>query len=339
VDDLPTNELFRSQKQKVGTSSMVSSVVRDWNDRNKTRKADVSHEVVSTECKECKESMESAESKESMESKESLESKESKESLEIKECKEIKESKLTKKKWEAAAEKCKGVQLIKQTETERRWEEEGTNQEKINKNNANEEAIKKKFGRKARNVEEAFAEVDEDVYAENKETMMKEMTVKDADLYNKESEEMYAVNEELYAKSKESCFCWVPSGSSKSKNAEKQNKSKSHLGPKKKLSNMATEGESESGTMTWSENWSVWGSDFPGTIRSSLGQADFETVNLVAVHAYQGREPGTINLTPGEQLRLVGKDESGWVRVQRLKSKEEGYVPASYTSLPTTTRL
>merc|ERR1711872_431214 len=35
---------------------------------------------------------------------------------------------------------------------------------------------------------------------------------------------------------------------------------------------------------------------------------------------------------------LVGKDESGWVRVQRLKSKEEGYVPASYTSLPTTTR-
>merc|ERR1712012_411254 len=106
------------------------------------------------------ESMESAESKRSMESKESLESK---------------ESKLTKKKWEAAAEKCKGVQLIKQTETERRWEEEGTNQEKINKNNANEEAIKKKFGRKARNVEETFAEVDEDVYAENKETMMEEM--------------------------------------------------------------------------------------------------------------------------------------------------------------------
>ena len=131
--------------------------------------------------------------------------------------------------------------------TERRWKEEGTNQEKINKNNANEEAIKKKFGRKARNVEEAFAEVDEDVYAENKEAMMKEMTVKDADLYNKESEEMYAVNEELYAKSKESCFCWVPSGSSKSKNAEKQNKSKSHIGPKKKSSNsaknMATEGE------------------------------------------------------------------------------------------------
>ena len=199
---------------------MVSSVVRDWNDRNKTRKADVSHEVGSTECKE---------------------------SMESKECKEIKESKVTKKKWEAAAEKCKGVQLLKETETERRWEEEGTNQEKINKNNANEEAIKKKFGRKARNVEEAFAEVDEDVYAENKETMMKEMTVKDADLYNKESEEMYAVNEELYAKSKESCFCWVPSGSSKSKNAEKQNKSKSHLGPKKEPSNlpknMAREGE------------------------------------------------------------------------------------------------
>ena len=200
---------------------MVSSVVRDWNDRNKTRKADVSQEV---------------------ESKKFKESKECTECMESKECKEV-----TKKKWEAAAEKCKNVQLLKETETERRWEEEGTNQEKINKNNANKEAKKKKFGRKARNVEEAFAEVDEDVYAENKETVMKEMSTKEADLYNKESEEMYAVNEELYAKSKESCFCWLPSGSSKSKNAEKQNKSKSHLGPKKKPNNlpknMATEGE------------------------------------------------------------------------------------------------
>ena len=214
---------------------MVSSVVRDWNDRNKTRKADVSQEVGS---KESKESKECKKSKECMESKERKEIKESKESKESKECNEV-----TKKRWEAAAEKCKSVQLLKETETERRWKEEGTNQEKINKNNANEDVIKKKFGRKARNVEEAFAEVDEDVYAENKEAMMKEMTVKDADLYNKESEEMYAVNEELYAKSKESCFCWVPSGSSKSKNAEKQNKSKSPLGPKKKPSNMATESE------------------------------------------------------------------------------------------------
>ena len=212
---------------------MVSSVVRDWNDRNKTRKADVSQEV---------ESKKSKKSKECKESKESKEIEESTESEESKGCNEV-----TKKRWEAAAEKCKGVQLLKETETERGWEEEGTNQEKINKNNANEEVMKEKFGRKARNAEEAFAEVDEDVYAENKETMMKEMTVKDADLYNKESEEMYAVNEELYAKSKESCFCWVPSGSSKSKNAEKQNKSKSHLGPKKKPNNlpknMATEGE------------------------------------------------------------------------------------------------
>ena len=202
---------------------MVSSVVRDWNDRNKTRKADVSQEV---------------------ESKESTESEESTKSKEPKECKEVT------KKWEAAVEKCKSVQLLNETETERRWEEEGTNQEKINKNNANEDVIKRKFGRKARNVEEAFAEVDEDVYAENKEAMMKEMTVKDADLNNKESEEMYAVNEELYAKSKESCFCWVPSGSSKSKNAEKQNKSKSHLGPKKKPNNlpknMAAEGKTTS---------------------------------------------------------------------------------------------
>ena len=206
---------------------MVSSVVRDWNDRNKTHKADVSQEVESKECNEIKEIKESREPRES------------------KECREV-----TKKKWEAATEKCKGVQLLKEPKTERRWEEEGTNQEKINKNNANEEAITKKFGRKARNVEEAFAEVDEDVYAENKETMMEEMSTKEADLYNKESEEMYAVNEELYAKSKESCFCWVPSGSSKSKNAEKQNKSKSHLGPKKKPNNlpknMAAEGKTTS---------------------------------------------------------------------------------------------
>ena len=221
---------------------MISSVVRDWNDRNKTRKVDVSQEVGSTESKESVKSKDSKKSKESEGFKESKKSKECKESEESKECNE-----LTRKKWEAAADKCKNIQLLKETETERRWEEEGTNQEKINKNNANEEVMKKKFGRKAKNVEEAFAEVDEDVYAENKETMMKEMTVKDADLYNKESEEMYAVNEELYAKSKESCFCWVPSGSSKSKNAEKQNKSKSHLGPKKEPSNlpknMAREGE------------------------------------------------------------------------------------------------
>ena len=149
---------------------MVSSVVRDWNDRNKTRKADVGQDMGSTESKESKESEESTESEESKKSKECKEYKkikESEESMESKECSDI-----TKKKWGAAAEKCKGVQLLKETETERGWEEEGTNQEKINKNNANEEDMKKKFGRKAKNNEEAFAEVDEDVYAENKETMM-----------------------------------------------------------------------------------------------------------------------------------------------------------------------
>merc|ERR1719189_786162 len=35
MDDLPSNKLFRSQKQKVGTSAMVSSVLRDWNERNR----------------------------------------------------------------------------------------------------------------------------------------------------------------------------------------------------------------------------------------------------------------------------------------------------------------
>ena len=36
-------------------------------------------------------------------------------------------------------------------------------------------------------------------------------------MYAKESEEMYAKNEEIYAKSKESCFCWPPGGPSQSK--------------------------------------------------------------------------------------------------------------------------
>merc|ERR1719295_2540298 len=36
-EDLPTNELFRSQRQKVGTSTIVSSAVRDWNGRNSSQ--------------------------------------------------------------------------------------------------------------------------------------------------------------------------------------------------------------------------------------------------------------------------------------------------------------
>merc|ERR1719234_2855555 len=47
-EDLPANELFRSQRQKVGTSTMVSAVVRDWNKgRNKEQEgfAEVDEDV------------------------------------------------------------------------------------------------------------------------------------------------------------------------------------------------------------------------------------------------------------------------------------------------------
>jgi len=223
-------------------------------------------------------------------------------------------------------------------------------------------------------VEEGFAEVDEDVYAKNKDVYAKnkevdakdkeDLYVKDEEMYAKESEEMYARNEEVYAsdkegyakdkseeiyarneevyaKAKESCFCWpAPSGpSSQSKSSRQMSKEKKSLHGSKNQLNKAAGGTLESGASCWSDSFSVWGSDFPGTIRSHLGQPDSEGVNLVAIHAYQGGEPGTITLTSGEQLRLVGKEESGWVRVKRLNSEEEGYVPASYTSLSTTTRL
>merc|ERR1712181_51581 len=162
-----------------------------------------------------------------------------------------------------------------------------------------------------------------------------------------ESEEMYAMNEEVYAKTKESCFCWPaprPSGpSSHSKSSRQMSKEKRVFpGSKNQLNNSlhkAAGGTLDSGASCWSDSFSVWGSDFPGTIRSHLGHPDSEGMNLVAIHAYQGGEPGTITITPGEQLRLLGKEESGWVRVKRLNSEEVGYVPASYTSLSTTTRL
>jgi len=199
--------------------------------------------------------------------------------------------------------------------------------------------------RKERKVDEGFAEVDEEVYAMNKEMYAKdneEGYAKGEEMYAKESEEMYAMNEEVYAKAKESCFCWpAPSGPSQSKSRQMPKEQKGLPQSKNHLNSLhkAAGGSLESGASCWSDSFSVWGSDFPGTIRSNLGQPDSEGVNLVAIHAYQGGEPGTITLTSGEQLRLVGKEESGWVRVKRLNSEEEGYVPASYTSLPTTTRL
>merc|ERR1719220_306910 len=161
-------------------------------------------------------------------------------------------------------------------------------------------------------VEDGFAEVDEDVYTENKEmlAMKKEMYAKDEDLYAKESEEMYAKNEEIYAKSKESCFCWPPGGPSQSKTKQMSKEKIGILGSKHHLNNSLHKagGGSVAGTGTtcWSDSGSVWGSDFPGTIRSSLGEGNFEVLDLVAIHAYQGGEPGTITLKSRGATEAVG---------------------------------
>merc|ERR1712226_775694 len=148
------------------------------------------------------------------------------------------------------------------------------------------------FDRKEKKVEDGFAEVDEDVYTENKEilVMKKEMYAKDEDMYAKESEEMYAKNEEIYAKSKESCFCWPPSGPSQSKSKQMSKEKIGILGSKHQPNNGGGS-VAGAGASCWSDSWSVWGSDFPGTIRSSLGEGDSEVLDLVAIHAYQGGEP------------------------------------------------
>jgi len=285
---------------------MVSSVVRDWNGRNKTQ---------------C--------------SSQGVEGKEE-----------------TKKKWEETVKHKDSSVIEKLNDTNKEGDgdarevdsnlqkgaEESFDKQKINSGKAKDEQLTRKENKE----EEGFAEVDEEIYAKNKEmdAKDKEGYAKDEEMYAKESEEMYARNEELYAKAKESCFCWPPSGPSQPKSRQMPKETNGFSGSKNQLNSLhKAAGGSESGASCWSDNWSVWGSDFPGTIRSNLGQPDSEGVNLVAIHAYQGGEPGTITVTSGEQLRLVGKEESGWVRVKRLNSEEEGYVPASYTSLPTTTRL
>jgi hypothetical protein len=286
---------------------MVSSVVRDWNGKTRCRSQEVEEEETKEE---------------------------------------------TKRKWEKAVkdrdssdvQKLNGANKdedrnVREIESNlQEGTEESFDEQKMNSGKAKGEELK----RKQKKVEEVFAEVDEEIYAENKEMDAKnrEGYAKDEEMYAKESEEMYARNEEVYARAKESCFCWPPSGPSQPKSRQMPKETKGFPGSKNQLNSLRkASGGSESGASLWSDNWSVWGSDFPGTIRSNPGHPDCEEVNLVAIHSYQGGEPGTITVTSGEQLRVVGKEESGWVRVKRLNSEEEGYVPASYTSLPTTTRL
>jgi len=276
---------------------MVSSVVRDWNGRNKTGCGNQETEGHKEE---------------------------------------------TRKEWERAVKNRDSSDVPKDCDSDSNLQkgaaEEGYDEQKMNSGKAKDDELK----RKDKKEEEVLAEVDEDVSAEEKEMdgKTKEGYAKDEEMYAKESEEMYARNEEVYARAKESCFCWPPSGPSQPKKRQMPKETKGFPGSKNQLSSLRkAAGGSESGGSCWSDNWSVWGSDFPGTIRSNPGQPDSEEINLVAIHAYQGGEPGTITVTSGEHLRLMGKEESGWVRVKRLNSEEEGYVPASYTSLPTTTRL
>lgn len=317
---MPTNELFRNQRQKVGTSTMVSSVVRDWNERNKMPRS---------------------------------------RSQEVEQGKEHKEE--TKRKWERAVKHWESSEdpMLNEANNEgdgnareknsnlQKIAEQSLDEQKMNSQKAKDEELI----RKEKRVEEGFAEVDEEVYAKTRSKDMdaknkdmegknKEVYAKDEEMYAKESEEIYARNEEVYARAKESCFCWPASGLSQPKSRQMPKEAKTFPGSRNQLNSLRKpSGGSESGASCWSDNWSVWGSDFPGTIRSNPGSADSDEVNLVAIHSYQGGEPGTISVASGEQLRLMGKVESGWVRVKRFDSEEQGYIPASYTSLATTTRL
>jgi len=72
----------------------------------------------------------------------------------------------------------------------------------------------------------------------------------------------------------------------------------------------------------------VWGSDFQEVVTEDSGR-------MVAIYSYNGEEPGTLQIQPGQQFRLVEGDQGGWIKVRRLlptgeEGREEGYVPVSY---------
>ena len=215
-EDLPTNELFRyffgkdthssyfdigcrSQRQKVGTSTMVSSVVRDWNGRNK--KGSSSQEVEGEgHKKDTKMKWEKAVKRRDSSDVPKLNDTNKDENVNAREI----ESNLPK-----GAEK-------------------NFDEQQINSGKEKGEELQ----RKQEKVEEVFAESDEEVYAKNKEMYTKEGYAKDEELYAKESEEMYARNEEVYARAKESCFCWPPSGPSQPKSRHMPKETKGFSGPK-----------------------------------------------------------------------------------------------------------
>ena len=90
----------------------------------------------------------------------------------------------------------------------------------------------------------------------------------------------------------------------------------------------------------------VWGSDFQEVAEDSG--------RVVALYSYNGEEPGTLQVQPGQQFRLIEYywhskvdlssctcfrllegDQGGWMKVRRLlptgeEGKEEGYIPVSY---------
>jgi len=71
----------------------------------------------------------------------------------------------------------------------------------------------------------------------------------------------------------------------------------------------------------------VWGSDFQEVAEDSG--------RVVALYSYNGEEPGTLQVQPGQQFRVLEGDQGGWMKVRRLlptgeEGKEEGYIPVSY---------
>ena len=191
----------------MGTSTMVSSVVQDWNKgRNKAQE---------------------------MEGKDHNEEE-------------------TKKKWEKCVKNKDSSDVPKLNGANKDGDgiareidsslkigaEESFGEQKINSGGKAKDGELK---RKARKVDEGFAEVDEEVYAMSKEMYAKdneEGYAKGEEMYAKESEEMYAMNEEVYAKAKESCFCWPPSGPSQSKSRQMPKEKKSFPGSKNQLNSL-----------------------------------------------------------------------------------------------------
>ena len=189
----------RTQRQKVGTSTMGSSVVRDWNGRNKTGCGN--EETKGEEHKE--------ETRKKWERAVPVKNRDS--SDVPKDC-------------DSDSNHQKGAA------------EEGFDEQKMNSGKAKDEELKRKDKKEEDVLAEVDEEVSAEEKEMDGKT--KEGYAKDEEMYAKESEEMYARNEEVYARAKESCFCWPPSGPSQPKKRQMPKETKGFPGSKNQLSSL-----------------------------------------------------------------------------------------------------